>query len=66
MSMEALALLAGLGVWAAYDVWAWATKRATITDVLRRWDRRYPWFRYLLLGLLVFGWVHLFGWRIWR
>lgn len=66
MSLEGLAVIGGLLVWAVFDIWAWKTGRATITDALRRWDRRYPWFRYLVLGLVVLGWVHLFGWRLLR
>ncbi len=45
---------------AAFDVWLWRTHRPTLTQWVRRQDRRFPWFRWLVVGALIFLAYHFF------
>lgn len=45
---------------AAVDVWLAKTHRATLTQWVRVQDRRFPWFRWAVIGALAFLVYHFF------
>ena len=45
---------------ALFDVWLALTHRPTLTQWVRAQDRQYPWFRWVVMGVLVALAAHFF------
>lgn len=60
MLLTGLLWLVFIGLIAGIDVWLDLTHRPTLTQWVQRQDRRYPWFRYVVIGALIALAYHFF------
>lgn len=60
MVLTGLLWLVLIGLIAGVDVWLGLTGRPTLSAWVRKQDRRYPWFRYVVIGALTALAYHFF------
>lgn len=45
---------------AVFDIWLAKTSRPTLTQWVRKQDRQFPWFRWVVIGAMAFLMYHFF------
>jgi hypothetical protein len=61
MLLTGLLWLVFIAALAGVDVWLDLTGRPTLSEWVRKQDRRYPWFRYVVIGALIILCYHFFS-----